>query len=706
MSKAREVIRTLFARHEPDESERSIPLDVVQNYVDDGFLTNLVRSGVSVNEHTAMRLGAVFACVRNISQDFASTPLHLYKRSKDKTDKAENHPLYRLLNEAPNRETTAFNFKQSAMANLLLWGDAYIYKERNALGDVIALWNLRSSDVNATRSENGEIVYYIGSKAYTREDILHVPGLGFDGVKGRSAIQFSREPVAIGLAAEELGARFFGSGAHLGGVISVKGELSDAAFDRTKKQFNDMYKGLENATGIPILEDGAQFTNTTMPLKDVQYIESRQFSRNEIAMLFRMPPHKIGDLERATFSNIEEQDADYYKSCLMPWFICFEQAIDLQLLKDGMFFEKSPYYAKFNADAFLRASTEDRYAAYSEGINAQWLCVNEVRKKEGLNPLEGEEYDKPIKPLNMADNGGDPQQSELKDKGVEEADSEAGEEEEDDKKKKRSADMAEPIVNDLYYERRELQLMHAAKLRSMMLADLGKDEKAILDMSKKKHGQELKDAVIEHFGTRYEEVSAGYLAMLTPMAGMVLASAVAETGKGGVSFDNPRYTKFTKSYCDSYAKGYIASTKRMVLNAIDAAVTGSRDLPTESSEEWNYLTYEEYESIMEAFEEERGTDGRKVEQSAKDELNKAFNALLVMSYILLGVKKKVWVGVGNSCPMCMQLIGKVVEVEKSFTEPGSVLEWTDELGRVQTMTTTYRSNPPLHKGCDCQVQAV
>lgn len=705
MSKAREVFRTLFAGREPDESERSIPMDMIQTYVDDGFLTNLVRSGVNVNEHTAMRLGAVFACVRNISQDFASTPLHLYKRSGDKVKKAENHPLYRLLNEAPNKETTAFNFKQSAMANLLLWGDAYIYKERNALGEVIALYNLRSSDVNATRNEAGEIVYYIGSKAYTRYDILHIPGLGFDGVKGRSAIQFAREPIAIGLAAEELGARFFGSGAHLGGVISVKGELSDAAFTRTQKQFNDMYKGLENATGIPILEDGAQFTNTTMPLKDVQYIESRQFSRNEIAMMFRMPPHKIGDLERATFSNIEEQDADYYKSCLMPWFICFEQAIDLQLLKDGEFYEKTPYYSKFNADAFLRASTEDRYAAYSEGINAMWLTVNEVRAKEGLDPLDGEEYDKPIKPLNMANNGGDPQQSELKDKKVE-PEPEPGDDGDDDDKKKRSADMEEPVVNELFEERRRLQGMYSGKLRSMMLADLGKDEKAILELAKKKHGQELKDAVIEYFGTRYEEVSSGYQSIISPMSGMVLASAVAETGKSGVSFDNPRFSKFVKSYCDSYAKGYIASTKRMVLNAIDAAVTGARELPSETSEEWDYLDYEDYESILEAFEEERGDNGRKVDQGSRDEMNKAFNALLVMSYILLGIKKKVWVGVGSSCPMCQQLIGKVVEVEKSFTEPGSVLEWTDDMGRVQTMVTTYRSNPPLHKGCDCQVQAV
>ena len=679
-----------------EDALRSLPEDVKQTqFVDDGFITNLVRSGVQVDEGTSMRLGTVFACVRNISQDVAATPLHLYKRSGRKNEKAENHPLYTLLHDAPNPETTSFNFKQALMANLLLWGNGYAYKERNEFGQVIGLWNLRSDMVSPSRNEQGELQYQIGSKTYTRYHILHVPGLGFDGTSGRSCIQYAREPVSIGLAAEELGARFFGSGAHLGGVISVKGELSDTAFDRTKVQFNEMYKGLENATGIPILEGGAVFTNTTIPLKDAQYIESRKFSRNEIAMMFRVPPHKVNDLERATFSNIEEQDLDYYKSALLPWFICVEQACDLQLLKDGDFYEKTQYYFHFNADAILRGSTADRYEAHSLAINAQWLTQNEAREMEGLNPFEGEEYDLPIQPLNMADKGGDPTESELKDKGPE-----VSPQETDDEPKKR-AEVLEGNADGLYDERRMLMSMYEPKVSAMRLRHLGADEKAVLELAKEKSGEELKNAVIEHFGPRYEQVSKDMQEIMQPFSMMVLASAVSETGKGGVSMDNARYAKFVKSYCDRYSKGYLADTKRMVLNAIDAAATEpQRAIHDEETED-------EAESIEMSFEEARGGSwpGQKQEQAAKDETNRALGAFLVMAYQLLGVKRKVWVGVGTSCPMCSQLIGRTIEVEKSFTEEGGVLEWTDDLGRVQTMVTHYRSAPPLHKGCDCQVRA-
>lgn len=680
-----------------EDALRSLPEDVKQTqFVDDGFITSLVRSGVRVDEGTSMRLGTVFACVRNISQDFAATPLHLYKRSGRKNERADKHQLYSLLHDAPNPETTSFNFKQALMANLLLWGNGYAYKERNEFGQVIGLWNLRSDMVSPSRNEQGELQYQIGSKTYTRDHILHVPGLGFDGTSGRSCIQYAREPISIGLAAEELGARFFGSGAHLGGVISVKGELSDTAFDRTKVQFNEMYKGLENATGIPILEGGATFTNTTIPLKDAQYIETRKFSRNEIAMMFRVPPHKVNDLERATFSNIEEQDLDYYKSALLPWFICVEQALDLQLVKDGDFYEKTAYYFHFNADAILRGSTADRYEAHSLAINAQWLTQNEAREMEGLNPFDGEEYDLPIQPLNMADKGGDPVESELKDKSSQEV----SQQETDDDPKKRE-EIIGGNADALYDERRMLMRMYEPKVSSMRLRHLGADEKAVLELAKDKSGEELKNAVIEHFGPRYEQVSKEMQEIMQPFSMMVLASAVSETGKGGVSMDNSRYAKFVKSYCDRYSKGYLADTKRMVLNAIDAAaMEPQRAIHDEETED-------EAESIEMSFEEARGGSwpGQKQEQAAQDEVNRALGAFLVMAYQLLGVKRKVWVGVGTSCPMCRQLIGSTVEVEKSFTEEGGVLEWTDDLGRVQTMVTHYRSAPPLHKGCDCQVRA-
>ena len=681
------------------EAIRSLPEDARKtSFLEEGFITNLVNSGVEVDEETSMRLGAVFSCVRNISQDIATAPMHLFRHDASdprKKEKAVDHPLYRLLHSRPNPETSAFNFKQSLVANVLLWGNGYAFKERNRMGEIIGLWNLRSDLVFPRRSDDGsEIEYQIGSRVYGRDQILHVPGLGFDGVCGRSCIQYSREPVSLGLAAEELGAKFFGSGAHLGGVISVQGELSDEAFNRTSKQFNDMYKGLENATGIPILEGGASFSNTTMPLKDAQYIETRKFSRNEIAMMFRMPPHLIGDLDRATFSNIEEQNKSYYDFTIMPWMTCFEQAFDMQVVQEDD--ETTPFFCKFNADALLRGNTSDRYEAHASAINSMWKTVNEVRADEDMNPLEGEEYDKPVKPLNMADKGGDPEDSELKDKDVDPE----PEPEPDDEKKKRSFEDEFEKENPLFAERVKLKNMQWPKVVDMRLKHLGVDEKAVLDLAKEKSGQELKDAVIEYFGTRYEQVSDDMLAIMQPFSMFVMASAVSETGKGGVQLDNSRYAKFAKSYCDSYSKGYLAETKRMVLNAIDAAAEAPLRSETimESSD-----GYDEAQSVSDAFEEERDS---KQQQIARDQTNKALGAFLVMAYQLLGIKKKAWVGVGSSCPMCRQFIGRTVEVEKSFTEQGGTLEWTDDMGRVQTMTTQLCQHPPLHKGCDCQMQAV
>ena len=351
-------------------------------------------SGKNVNERTAMRVTAVYSCVRILSEAIASLPLHLYKQiDKGGKEKAINHPLYKLLHDEPNPEMTSFVFRETLMSHLLLWGNAYAQIIRNGKGQIVALYPLMPNRMSVDRDPNGRIYYKysvnesdnrglknIGQIYLKKEDIFHIPALGFDGLVGYSPIAMAKNAIGMALATEEYGAKFFANGASPSGVLEHPGNIKDP--DRLRESWNTLFQGSGNSHKIAVLEEGLKYQPIGISPNEAQFLETRKFQIDEIARIFRVPPHMVGDLDKSSFSNIEQQSLEFVKYTLDPWVTRWEQAIHRSLLLES---EKKEYFAKFNVDGLLRGDYQSRMSGYATGIQNGFLSPNDVRGLENMD---------------------------------------------------------------------------------------------------------------------------------------------------------------------------------------------------------------------------------------------------------------------------------------------------------------------------------
>jgi len=355
------------------------------------FLFGGTPAGKAVNEITAMQTSAVYACVRILAEAVASLPLHVYQRQPDGGKAVDHdHPLYHLLHDEPNDEMTSFVWRETLMSHLLLWGNAYAQVVRDGRGYPIALYPLLPNRMTVERANNGRLIYtYQSDKGvipFRREDILHIPGLGFDGLIGYSPIAMAKNAVGMSIATEEYGSKFFANGATPGGILEHPGTIKD--IKRVRESWEAGYQGVSNAHKTAILEEGMKFNQITIPPEQAQFLETRKYQIGEIARIFRVPPHMVGDLDRSSFSNIEQQSLEFVKYTLDPWVVRWEMSLQQSLLLPG---EKAITCIKFNVDGLLRGDFQTRMAGYSTGIQNGFLCINDVRALEDLNLLSDEE---------------------------------------------------------------------------------------------------------------------------------------------------------------------------------------------------------------------------------------------------------------------------------------------------------------------------
>lgn len=350
------------------------------------FFFGITSSGKTVNERTAMQTTAVYACVRILAETIASLPLHTYKYTKDGKEKATEHQLYYLLHDEPNPEMTSFVFRETLMSHLLLWGNAYAQIIRDGRGQVVALYPLLPDKMRVDRNTSGELYYeYHSDKGVyilNKDDVLHIPGLGFDGLIGYSPIAMAKNAIGMAMATEEYGASFFANGANPGGVLEHPGVVKDPK--KIRDSWNQVYQGSSNAHRIAVLEEGMKFQQIGIPPEQAQFLETRKFQINEIARLFRIPPHMVGDLEKSSFSNIEQQSLEFVKYTLDPWVIRWEMAMQKSLLLPS---EKRTYFIKLNVDGLLRGDYQSRMTGYSIGRQNGWLSSNDIRELENMNPI-------------------------------------------------------------------------------------------------------------------------------------------------------------------------------------------------------------------------------------------------------------------------------------------------------------------------------
>lgn len=362
------------------------------------FFFGRASANVSVNERTALATAGVYACVRVISEAVASLPLHLYKYEGSGALIAAGNPLYDILHTVPNPEMTSFVFRETLMGHLLLWGNAYAQIIRDGTGRIKSLYPLLPNKMDVWRDDSGEIYYTYyrdadetrpqeqkGGITLRREDVLHIPGLSFDGLVGYSPIALAKNAIGMAIAAEDYGATFFANGANPGGVLEHPGTLKDS--NTIRETWESLYRG-KGTHRIAVLEDGLKFHTVGIPPEQAQFLETRRFQLNEIARIFRVPPHLVGDLEKATFSNIEQQSIEFVMHTVEPWVIRLEQSMDLSLLTAA---ERKQYMVKFNLDGLLRGDYETRMKGYSIGRQNGWLSANDIRALERMNPIPTED---------------------------------------------------------------------------------------------------------------------------------------------------------------------------------------------------------------------------------------------------------------------------------------------------------------------------
>ena len=363
------------------------------------FFFGNTSAGKPVNEHTAMQMTAVYSCVRILSETLAGLPLHVYRyNDSGGKEKYLKHPLYKLLHDEPNPEMTSFAFRETLMSHLLLWGNAYAQIIRNARGEVIALYPLMPNKMTVDRDSKGRLFYLYSrtiddaptlgddSQVYlSPSEVLHIPGLGFDGLIGYSPIAMAKNAVGLAIATEEYGAKFFANGAAPGGVLEHPGTIKDP--QKVKESWNAAYQGSQNAHRVAVLEEGMKYQPIGISPEQAQFLETRKFQINEIARIFRVPPHMLADLEKSSFSNIEQQSLEFVKYTLDPWVVRWEQSMCRALLMES---EKPIVFIKFNVDGLLRGDYVSRMSGYATARQNGWMSANDIRELENLDRIPAE----------------------------------------------------------------------------------------------------------------------------------------------------------------------------------------------------------------------------------------------------------------------------------------------------------------------------
>lgn len=642
------------------------------------------KSGVSVTEDTALTYSAVWACVRIISESIASLPLHLMRTEGRNRYAATAHPLYGLLHSLPNQEQTAMEWRQMLFSQTLLWGTGFSEKVYDKRGNLIALWPLLSRNMESSqRRPDGRWWGYRlpdGRLSWIHQDYLHiVRGLSGDGVWGFSPIRVAAmEAVGLGLATEEFGGRFFSNGSHLGGILEHPGRLSVEAHGRLRASINEQHGGLTNAHRLKILEEGMSYKAVGIPPDAAQFLETRRFQVTEIARIYRVPPHMLADLERATFSNVEHLGQEFVTYTLRPWLVGHEQAIFRDLLDVP---ERVQYFARYNVNGLLRGDITARYQAYNTGIVAGFMTRNEARELEDWNPLDG--LDEPLVPLNMA--------------GVEDGGRQKGEGE---------GKSDEPVVggegrSDGSVETRALEVRQErvkvfnrfVRLFDETTGRLVRRETADIRRALPRLEKQGIEAFREWLATFYGDLKAAvpgyYDGLLRTYAEQVFDSVGEELQRDAPTAEG--MDEWFAAYLDNYATRYTVTSESVLRGDLNQAEADGAAPAVALG-----LAGAAILARLDLWET------TKANKTGQDQAFEAGNALALHGYGQRGVNTVVWMG--GDCPLCAKFNGTRQRIGTPFAQDGDTVDAGDGVTAALPVTRTIRHGP-LHGGCDCTVMA-
>lgn len=616
-------------------------------------------AGVDVTPDSSLAYSAVFACVRVLAEDVASLPLILYRRARPRGKlRATEHPLYGLLHDLPNPEMTSLEMRETLMGHLALWGNAYAEKVFDRAGRVIELWPLRPDKMRPRRGRDGALVYEYRlpggeMKTLSAVQVMHLRGLGGNGIVGYSPIMMARNAIGLGLAAEEFGSRFFGNGARPQLVLIHPGNLSPEGQENLRTSWNRQHEGLRRSHRVAVLEEGISVKEIGIPPEDAQFLQTRQFQAVEVARIYRVPPHKIQDLERATFSNIEHQSIEYVTSTLRPWLVRWEQAISRDLLTEA---ERGTYFAEHLVDGLLRGDTISRYQAYATGRQNGWLSVNDVRERENMNPIEGgDEY---LTPLNMMPAAGEEGGIRNYELGITNL---------------RGAKRGKTGVG-----RRELMAAHRETFEESLGRVVRRETADVRAAARKmlpRRDTASFAAWLNEFYAEFEPWLREALGSLYTTYGQLMASAAAaEIDGDGSALD---VAAWVATYLEELAARHVAKSRRKLDEVlVEAATEGLDDLGTVEGE------LDIWRETWPAY-------------LAGREVVLAGNAASAATWQANGKRRMRWETSGQTyvCSFCKAMNGAVVEIGGGTFQP----EGLPDFRGVKW--------PPLHEGCECLVVA-
>lgn len=655
-------------------------------------------TGKIVTPGSALYSVPVFACVTILTDTISSLPLLLYRRLPGGgKERADSHPLYRVLHDQPNGEMTSMEWRETMVGHLALWGNAYCEIERDAYtGDVVGLWPLRADSMTPVRLPDGRLGYEYrlpngSSKGFYANLILHMRLWGGDGITGYSPIRMARQAIALGQAAEEYGARFFGNDSRPGGVLEHPGKLTPEGAKRLKDGWEAAHKGLTNAQRVAVLEEGVKWQQVGIAPEDAQFLETRSFQTAEIARLFRIPPHLISDTERSTSwgTGIEEQNIGFVVYTVRPWVKRIEQRLMASLLTP---IEQKTLFVEHLLDGLLRGDIQRRYSAYSIGRQNGWLSADDIRELENMNPLPDGQGKLYLVPMNMIP-AGEMVAVSASDAGKT-APSDAGANGAGGTPARALLLPSRTIMTP--GELRERNWSHAVIRRRIarsyrrLIIEAGgrvlrREEADVMRQAEKHLGK--RDAtefgywLTQFYAGHADFVKRAFLPVFLSLADAVQADAADQIGiDAGMTTE---LEQFVDSYAGVAGSRYSWSSLGQLRSVLSKA-SGDGEDPLKALQ----TRFDEWE--------ETRPDKLAITHTVRES-----NAVTKEVWKGGGIKQIEWVTHGENCPFCNGLSGKIVGIEQTFAREGEDYQPAGADGALHIRSNI--GHPPIHLGCDCSI---
>ncbi len=624
-------------------------------------------AGVNVTERGALRLTTVYACVNILSTILASLPLHSYRRLDRGKDRAQGHYSYQLLHSKPNSEMTSYSFRQLLMAHILLWGNGYAEVEIDRrTGEPVALWPLAPWMVRPVKIR-GKIAYELGNARtiIPAEKMLHVKSLWVDGYKGISPIRSNMQAVGMGFAVEEFGARFFGEGANVGGVVEHPAALSDEAYNRLRKSMNEKYQGLGKSHRLMLLEEGLKYQRIGIPPNEAQFLETKRFQIEEICRMYNVPLHLVQEHTKQTSwgSGLEQMNLAFVIYTLRPHLVNWEQELNKRIFK---YDDRGEYFAEFSLEGLLRGDSATRSQFYQNLFYLGAISPNDIRELENMNPIDG--GDEHFIQLNMVPLT-EAEHQEVSQVPVDDRAAEI-----QNIRRRQAVRSRQNIANSykrtlkqavdrsIRIERQDIM----AKAAKILERDIGQFDD-LLDKVYDKHLEHIP----RHFGPSFYG----------------LAEAISKAAADEIDIEDDDYREQVERFVDKYLRTFgvvytIESKKRLknaVLNALDEGEDPVQALDAE---------FDHWEEV-------------RADRVVEDQRVQLASAVAKTVFIAGGITKLIWSAGGSEpCEFCEMLDGKVVGINDHFVGSGGSVSGKD--GGTLNVSQNI-GHPPVHAYCQCDI---